>query len=188
MIDAKWNSSTYIGSSLEIFKEVDSYLKTPPKRILDIGCGFAHISRAFQQKYGTELWLLDGDFNNNPQTANRKAKYGAANDFQFYMPISMLREHLDQTGTVYNFVDANNINIPEDIKFDFVCSWLSCGFHYPAATYKDLILKHTTDESTIIMDFRRKSLDQQFKDIDVVQRLNGEGVRKKYRMHIKFKT
>lgn len=187
MIDEQWDREEYIQGKIEVFKQVDAYLKTPPKRILDIGCGYAHISEMFQKKYGTELWLLDGDFNSNPSTANRSAKFGPVDDFQFYMPIPMLRERLDSTGMKYNFVDANNINIPEDIKFDFVCSWISCGFHYPASTYKKLIQKHTTEDSVIIMDFRRKSLNEQSNDIDIVHRLDGDDIRKKYRLHIKFK-
>jgi hypothetical protein len=141
----------------------------------------------FQKKYGTELYLLDGDISYNTAHATRAGKYGAAEDFMFYVPTDDLKKEWDRQGMQYTFVDANNIDIPEDVKFDFVCSWISCGFHYPVSTYKKLIQKHTTAQSTIIMDFRRKTLNEQMKDFDIVQRLNGDVVQKKYKLHIQFK-
>lgn len=183
----KWNDPGYIQGKEKVFQELDAYLKEPPKRILDIGCGYAHISEMFQKKYGSELYLLDGDVDESPKNAFRKAKYGSTEEFVFYVPISRLKQHWDRKGMSYNFVDANRISIPDDVKFDLVYSWISCGFHYPAATYKDLITKHTDENSVIVMDFRRKSLDQQMKDFDIVARLNGDEIQKKYRLHIKFK-
>ena len=37
------------------------------------------------------------------------------------------------------------------------------------------------------MDFRRKTLNEQMKDFDIVQRLDGDTVQKKYKLHIQFK-
>lgn len=185
--DEIWNDLEYVKGKEQVFRDLDSYLTTPPKRILDIGCGYAHISEMFQKKYGTELYLLDGDVSESPKTANRKAKYGPTEEFVFYVPVSELKQHWDSKGLTYTFVDANKIFIPDDVKFDLVYSWISCGFHYPVSTYKELILKHTTEDSIVIMDFRRKSLGQQLKDFDIVHRLNGDEIQKKYRLHIKFK-
>jgi hypothetical protein len=47
-------------------------------------------------------------------------------------------------------------------------------------------MKHTTEDSVVIMDFRRKSLPLQQQDFEVVKRLDGEQVQKKYRLHIKL--
>jgi SAM-dependent methyltransferase len=182
-----WNDPAYVSGKQDVFSILEDYLPSPPKRILDIGCGYAHISDMFQKKYGTELWLLDGDISENKEQANRIAKYGSADSFAFYVPVSDLKQEWDSKGMAYIFVDANDIQIPQDIKFDLVYSWISCGFHYPVSTYKKLIQKHTTADSIIIMDFRRKSLDEQLKDFDIVQRLNGDDIQKKYRLHITFK-
>ena len=114
---------------------LEQYLPRPPKRILDIGCGYANVSRKFQEKYGSELWLLDGDMATNPETSKRVNKFGPIDDFQFYTAVDDLKTQWDRQGMQYTFVDANNINIPEDVKFDFVCSWISCGFHYPVGVY-----------------------------------------------------
>ncbi len=183
---AQWLGETYIKATEDIFAQVDAYLGKGPKRILDIGCGFANVSKQFQEKYGSELWLLDGDMITNPEDAKRVNKFGPVDDFQFYTPVSDLKAQWDRQGMQYTFVDANNISIPEDVKFDFVCSWISCGFHYPVGVYKDLIKKHTTEDSVVIMDFRRKSLFLQQQDFEIVKRLDGEQVQKKYRLHIKL--
>ena len=182
-----WNDPAYVKGEQESFSMLERYLLNPPKRILDIGCGYAHISEMFQKKYGTELYLLDGDFSENSQQANRAAKYGTTEDFMFYVSTDDLKKEWDRKGMTYTFLDAKNIKIASNVEFDLVYSWISCGFHYPVSTYKKLIQKHTTAQSTIIMDFRRKSLDAQMKDFDIVQRLNGDAVQKKYKLHIQFK-
>lgn len=187
-LNERWTSPEYTAHIEEIFNQLDQYLKTPPKRILDIGCGFAGVSERFQKKYGTELYLLEGDFSSNTETATRKGKYGSKETFKFYMPVSLLKEHWDSRGIKYTFVDANNIDVPEDIKFDFVSSWISCGYHYPVNTYRDFIKKHVTEDSVIVMDFRRKSLGEQMVDFDIVHSLTPEDGSKKSRLHIKFKN
>jgi len=141
------------------FNMIDSYLETPPKRILDIGCGGAYHSQWFQEKYNCELWLLEGD-SSTTKNRNRKGSWGKTEDFEFYETFSDLEEEWLSRGIKYNLVDANNINIPKNIKFDLVTSYLSCGFHYPAETYKDLIKKHTDEDSVCIMDFRKKTLNK----------------------------
>jgi SAM-dependent methyltransferase len=134
-----WLGENYIKATEDIFAQVDAYLGQGPKRILDIGCGYANVSRKFQEKYGSELWLLDGDMATNPETSKRVNKFGPVDDFQFYTAVDDLKTQWDRQGMQYTFVDANNINIPEDVKFDFVCSWISCGFHYPGRTRQLLV-------------------------------------------------
>ena len=187
MIDEKWNSDDYIQSVERCFEIVDNYLVTPPKRILDIGCGFAGVSELFQKKYGTELWLLEGDLEST-KDRNRKAKYGQIDDFKFYLPLTTLFEEWDKKQLKYTFVDANNINIPDSVKFDLVYSWLSCGYHYPIETYKKLILKHTDEKSKVLMDFRRKTISLQEKDFDIIKVLEGDNTSKRQKLDINLKN
>ena len=184
-----WQNPGYLEGTRAAFDNIDRYLKTPPRRILDIGCGFAHISGMFQKKYGTELWLLEGDFLDNDPNSSRKNKFGPAEEFQFYSTVADLRRHWDSQSLTYNFVNARDIHIDSEVKFDFVSSWLSCGYHYPVSTYKALIQAHTDNNSTIIMDFRRKKIPEQLVDIEVVGRVD-EGVldRKQQTLHFKFKN
>jgi SAM-dependent methyltransferase len=185
MIDPfpKWSLDYYIAEKQAVFKQVDQYLKSPPKRILDIGAGYGYISELFQKKYGTEIFFLEGDFESTSDR-ERKGKYGEVEDFKFYVGVTKLKEYWDSRDIDYTFVDANNITLDTDIKFDLVTSFLSCGYHYPANTYKDLITKHTDINSVVIMDIRAKTLNKQSKDFDIVATLNTTS--KHQRTHFSF--
>lgn len=158
-INEEWLTTNYQAHKRENFELLDKILPEVPKRILDIGCGLAWESRMFQQKYGTELWLLDGDYDDNdhgPSRTQMQARYCQdVKDFAFYYKLDFLKNKLDQLGTVnYHLIDCNNINIEKTIKFDLITSWVSCGFHYPVSTYRDLILEHSHENTVIVMDLR----------------------------------
>jgi hypothetical protein len=144
----------------ENFTALDNYLIIKPRTILEIGCGLAWESRFFNEKYGSELWLLDGDANEGNKNKSRKSSdinyHQSTDDFLFYTNLDKLKETLDQLGTQnYSLIDCNNINIPNDLKFDLIMSWASCGLHYPVATYKDLIKKHSHNDTIVSMDLRK---------------------------------
>lgn len=157
-LSGEWSTPEYQAAKKLNFDLLDAELKNPPISILDIGCGLAWESRMFNNKYGTELWLLDGDTALNTNTSELVSEDGYhvnPNEFLFYHPMSWLKEQLDTNETKnYNLIDVNNISIPKDKKFDVITSWLSCGFHYPASTYKDLILQHSHENTRIFLDIR----------------------------------
>jgi SAM-dependent methyltransferase len=157
-LSGEWSTPQYQAGKKLNFDLLDAELVNPPTSILDIGCGLAWESRMFSDKYGTELWLLDGDtsFNaNKPQSAREINYHVDSAEFLFYHSMSWLKEQLDANQTKnYNLIDVNNITIPKDKKFDVITSWLSCGFHYPASTYKDLILQHSHENTRIFLDIR----------------------------------
>ena len=157
-LSGEWSTPEYQAAKKLNFDLLDAELKNPPISILDIGCGLAWESRMFNNKYGTELWLLDGDTALNTNTSELVSEDGYhvnPNEFLFYHPMSWLKEQLDAKETKnYNLIDVNNISIPKDKKFDVITSCLSCGFHYPASTYKDLILQHSHENTRIFLDIR----------------------------------
>lgn len=163
----KWGTAKHLSLKKQIFHTIDNYIDFKPKRILDIGCGLAYESELFQKKYGSELYLLDGDYNSQ-NNITRDVDYGTVEDFRFYNTIDELTNSYDSRGMKYTFVDANNIDIPDDITFDLVLSNLSCGFHYPANTYQDLVLKHTLPESKIIIDIRSNHEQSEFSIVSQV--------------------
>lgn len=158
--DRKWTTDKYANKRRANFEIIDAYLDRPIGRLLDIGCGFAYESRWFNEKYNTELWLLDGDSSTNahkPETASYGNWNTDSSELKFYHTFEFLDSKLQQLGTKnYHLVDANNINIPDDVKFDVITSWLSCGHHYPVATYIDLMKKHSHAETRIVLDIRTK--------------------------------
>lgn len=189
-----WHSDGYQEKKQAGFDALDAYLKKPPKRILDIGCGLAWESRLFNQKYNTELWLLDGDVASNehkhPEQANHGKWHNDPDTLLFYHSMEYLNEELTDSGvTNYHLIDVNNINIPKGIKFDLITSWLSCGFHYPVSVYKDLILKHSHATTVIAMDLRltKQSIDKMPTMEPGVELINVVGRGKKHvNGHIKF--
>lgn len=182
-----WDTDVYQGYKKENFDILDKHLKSPPMQILDIGCGLAWESRMFNKKYNSELWLLDGDTSANdlkPIGSTSGSYHSTPDDFLFYHPLTQLDEELKKLKTNnYNLVDCNNIDIPSDVKFDLITSWLSCGFHYPVNTYRDLILKHSHENTKVIMDLRirYRKVRQPVKEegVEIVNVLN---YRNKYMM------
>ena len=135
---------------------IDYFQNNPPKTILDIGCGLAWESRAMQQTYGSELWLLEGN-KTFEQSRGQVGWKGESIKMEFYHSLEQLDAHLKKLGTKnYHLMDANNIEIDNDVKFDLVYSAISCGFHYNANTYMDLIKKHSHADTKIIFDLRTK--------------------------------
>ena len=162
-----WNDKEYIELKKNNFSILENYIKTPPKNILDIGCGLAFESEQFQKKYNSDLWLLDSDFENT-EDRSRDILYGKADTFKFYSNVNDLKSSYDQRNMSYTFVDANDINIDSNIKFDLIYSILSCGFHYPAVTYKKLIQQHSHKNTVVLMDIRKKLLHQQENDFKLI--------------------
>jgi SAM-dependent methyltransferase len=171
----KWSTNQHIESKRKLFKVIDDYIDFIPKRILDIGCGLARESEFFQKKYNCELYLLDGDFLDTSKV-QRDIKYGTVDNFKFYSKIDQLKESYDSRNMKYNFVDANNINISDDITFDLILSNVSCGFHYPANTYKHLVQKHSTKDTVTIFDLRNSVEHPNVQILDMIA---------SYKKHIK---
>jgi hypothetical protein len=164
-INASWSTPEYQAEKKKNFEVITAYLKKSPSNLLDIGCGLAWESRMFGNQFNTELWLIDGDANNNKDKDNnsKETKYHeSANSFLFYHTLELLDAELRKLNTpTYHLIDCNVLNIPDDIKFDVITSWLSCGFHYPVSTYRELILKHSHKNTRIIVDLRTPGKGQE---------------------------
>jgi len=187
----KWTSPSYIAKRQRNFELVDQYLNQPIKNILDIGCGFAWESRFFQQKYNCELYLIDGDNTANLQKPGT-ASYGKWNvdsaNLLFYHGLDYLDQKLKEFGTEnYHLIDCNNIQIPENIKFDLITSWLSCGHHYPVKVYRDLMLKHSHENTRIVLDLRSKGVIGHFIGVDGFEVVNNIIPRGKKRSTVEIK-
>lgn len=154
-----WWSDGYQRKKQAGFDALDVYLPAPPRTILDIGCGMAWESRKFAEKYQTQLWLLDGDVTHNANKNLHKSNHGKWHNnpdtLLFYHSLDVIKEELNNSGvTNYHLIDAKNPNICPDQKFDLITSWLSCGFHYPVSSYRDLILRHSHENTVVSMDLR----------------------------------
>ena len=163
-INSEWQSDEYKKNKGTSFDLIDSFLTEAPRNILDIGCGLAFESEMFQSKYNSNLYLLDGDFESSIN-ATRDRKFGTADSMAFYTKIDNLKNSFNDRNLKYNFVDANNVQLSWDLKFDLVYSNVSCGYHYPLSTYFKLLNAHTTEDSILIFDINSSRLEEQTKDI-----------------------
>lgn len=185
-----WSDSYYYKIKEQNFYVLDNYLTVKPKRLLDIGCGLAWEPRLFSEKHSTEIWLMDGDLDLNENRSSDIGYHSSADKFLFYNKLETLNSELIKLQTQnYHLVDCNNISIPENIKFDVITSWFSCGFHYPINTYRDLILKHSHENTIVVVDIRvHEKTDEIFypeENVEIVDILAKN--RKRITAHIKVK-
>lgn len=154
----KWISEQYIERKRQNFFTVDQHFNCEFKRILDIGCGLAYEARFFNEKYNSELWLMDGDVEDNQKknTAAKTAKWhDSAQDFLYYNSLKDLDQELAKSGIAnYHLVNCEQIDFSPSLKFDLITSWLSCGYHYPVSTYASLIKAHSHADTKLIFDLR----------------------------------
>lgn len=157
---------------------LEYFRKDPPLTMLDIGCGLAWESRALNLAYGTKLWLMDKDYIQSGPDVKSGGWRGHFSKFSAYNDLSDLRERLDQLGTKdYQLINADNIDLPEGLKFDLIYSSLSCGFHYSADCYRDLIQRHSHADTKVIFDIRKRA--RRYQPIEIVEIIDD------YSKHIK---
>lgn len=169
----KWKDEKHKQQKEVFFNKVDNVLNFSPTSILDIGCGFAFESKLFQKKYNSEVYLLDGEIEAN----KRYGSYGETETFGFYNSIEDLKTVWKEAGLIFFFIDANNINIDKNKKFDLIYSFKSCGFHYPINTYLNLIKLHSHKDTRLVFDIRKKSSKEQLTHFDIVQVIQEDKVK-----------
>jgi len=166
----KWNTQNHIDSKIKLVEEIiKPHIKENPKNILDIGCGRAIESEYLQKEYGSHLYLMEG----SPISGrDRFSAWGKADTFNFYHDVELLKEDYNRRNLQYTFLDiGESVDIPE-ITFDFIFSFLSCGFHYPVEEYISLIKEHSDENTLIMFDIRKDKFNEQmkyFKDYDIIQ-------------------
>lgn len=165
-INNYWLENEYSSMKENHFEKINSFFNRPFNKILDIGCGLAFESRKFQQHYNSELYLIDGDFDNNTDAKTRHNGWDFSSDnMKFYSSFSELNNFFkEQQIKNYHLINCNNIRIPNNIKFDLISSYLSCGHHYPLSEYKDLILKHSDDNTVLLFTLRKPKKNRKLEE------------------------
>lgn len=136
-----WQSSQYQSKANTNFKLISKHIK--PKRILDIGCGFAYESELFQKQFGSQLTFIEGEPKNTP----RQTGWGDANSFDYYHDMQTLEKEWHSRGIEYDLEVTG--------KYDLVTSYLSLGHHYPVEVYLDMIKKHIASDGVLVLDLRK---------------------------------
>ncbi|MBO9436315.1 class I SAM-dependent methyltransferase [Ruegeria sp. R13_0] len=128
-----------------------------PKRVADIGCGYAFFDLFLAREFNAELVLIDLETNDRRHFGFKKA--GAA-----YSSLKTARDFLVSNGVSTESVTTVNPNAtaPETISpVDLVVSFLSCGFHYPVDSYLPFLDRALMPGGAAIFDLRTKTADAQ---------------------------
>ena len=133
---------------------------TNNQKILDIGCGLGLIDVLIQKEFNSEFYLLD------KTKGNKSDKHGFnenVNDFGTKTNVhDQTREFIELNSydsSKFHYIDADEKENLENMKFNIVISKKSWGFHYPISTYSTWLLNHTYSNTTIVTDVRNNELE-----------------------------
>nr|WRJ69918.1 putative methyltransferase [Oceanusvirus sp.] len=166
-----WSTQSYVDAKMAFCSMLDARLFSgkgrKPATMIDIGCGLAHEALYFQKKYGTRVWLVEGDSDRNSLDQKRTSKYGSSGTFVHFAPKADLIKHYDSCGLQYTLLEPGDEtrDLP---RFDFVLSMGACGMFFPVNEYSRILRKHTRPDSTVVLelnDFRKMELKKQGVDV-----------------------
>ena len=167
--EQKWSSGGFYLARRQNIHELICQASTEPIRsMLDIGCGYAIEAGLIQARFGTELYLMDGD--SAWSNGSRYMGFETAETMNFYHTIDHLKNEWRRRGLDFTFVSAIDPDLPHGLNFDLIYSGKSCGFHYPLATHKKTIMKHSGSGTRVIIDLK-DGVDQgevEYEIIDVL--------------------
>lgn len=124
--------------------------KVRPKSLADIGCGYAFIDLMIHRLYGTKLVLID--IEKTDEIYFKYQEKGAG-----YSNLGTARAFLEANGVPSKSILTINPekgDLHRAPKVDMAMSLLSCGFHYPVATYADFFHSHVG--KALLLDIRRR--------------------------------
>lgn len=124
-----------------------------PKRVVDIGCGYAFLDLILWRAYGCEIVLVDIE-------NSKDRHFGFENAGAGYSSLATARRFLIANGvpeTKITTINPTAQNIGEIGAFDLAISFLSCGFHYGLDTYDELFRSQVSTGGAIVVDVRKGS-------------------------------
>ena len=136
--------------------------KLAPKRIADIGCGYAFFDLFVAQDFNAELVLIDLE-------SNDQRHFGFEQEGAAYSSLARAREFLVSNGVPDARITTLNPTeeTPENVNpVDLVVSFLSCGFHYPVDSYLPFLDKALLPGGTAIFDLRGNTAKTQVKALE----------------------
>lgn len=151
--EKKWSSGGfYLARRQNIYELICKDSTEPIRSMLDIGCGYAIEAGLIQARFGTELYLMDGD--SAWSNGSRDIGFETAATMDFYHTIDHLKNEWRRRYLDFTFVSAIDPDLPFGLNFDLIYSGKSCGFHYPLATHKKTIMKHSGSGTRVIIDLK----------------------------------
>ncbi len=128
-----------------------------PKRIADIGCGYAFFDLFAAKDLKSEVLLIDLE-------SNERRHFGFQAEGAAYSSLAAARKLLEDNGVSAKKITTLNPRdkAPETAKpVDLVVSFLSCGFHYPVDLYLPFLEKALKPDGAAIFDLRAATAAEQ---------------------------
>ena len=140
------------------------------KNILDIGGGLSVRSAYLAKKLNAKLYIIDGDKNDNNDNQIRDVITGSSDTFEFYFSFDDIKSMVERYNIDYEIINVRNIVINKYTCFDLICSFRSCGFHFPISEYFEIIRNHQHNNSLLIFDIR-KNYKETLEGIEIVDNI-----------------
>jgi len=132
-----------------------------PKRVADIGCGYAFFDLFLARDLGTKLLLIDLE-------SNERRHFGFKKEGAAYSSLARAKEMLAANQVApedIHTVNPEKEDPAESGKVDLVTSFLSCGFHYPVSLYDRFFTTAVEPSGSAIIDLREATAEQQLKQL-----------------------
>lgn len=132
-------------------------LELKPRRIADIGCGYALFDLFAARDLGAALLLIDLE-------SNERRHFGFAEAGAAYSSLAVARAFLEANGVPPQAIETLNPAAADPIAAgpaDLAVSFLSCGFHYPVETYLEYFDRAVAPGGAVIVDLRRTTAEPQ---------------------------
>lgn len=137
---------------------------TTPRRVLDIGCGFALYDSFLLKHYGypRDMHLYLFDKTTELRMENEIGFKGGGfrkEGISFYTNLECAADILASNGAEKNNIHTltvaeGSLSLLESFSFDLVFSLLSYGHHYPVSTYLKEIKRVLVQGGVLILDLR----------------------------------
>jgi len=123
----------------------------PPRRIADIGCGYAFFSLFAARTFGAALLLIDRE-------ENEARHFGFAEEAAAYSSLDRARRLLEANGVPAERIVTLNPaegDVLAQGECDLAVSFLACGFHFPVDPYLPFLQRAVPPGGRAILDLRR---------------------------------
>lgn len=139
--------ASYSRMLLEESRELEPFLPSRARRILDIGCGMAGIDVFLSRRLRPQVvHLMDGD-------GIGPVRVGFHDRIDVYSSREAARELLELNGV--RGIRFHDPDPDRTIPSDLILSLLSCGHHYPLGTYSGLVSRSLASGGRAIFDIRK---------------------------------
>jgi SAM-dependent methyltransferase len=149
-----------------------------PRRIADIGCGYAIFDLYAWHATGCELLLIDIE-----ETEQRH--FGFESEGAGYSSLETARRFLTDNGVPDSAIrtwNPSQEDMPALAPLDMVFSFLSCGFHYPVDMYMPFFELAVRKGGAVVLDLRghlQGEISRQLSALGRVREIGGRpGVRR----------